>query len=131
MPAIVTTGRNFSTIRPAYGLFWQQYLNLRISGVYLVRSPQKLGALATRPSFCPKMWSLPAIVTTGRNFSTTHPANGHFWQQDSNLRISGVYLVRSPPRLGALTTRLSCCPKYQLTPALVTTERDLTTNRPV
>ena len=109
MPAIVTTGRNFSTIRPAYGLFWQQDSNLRISGVYLVRSPQKLGALTTRPSCCLKIWLTPAIVAMGRDFSTNRPAYGLFWQQDSNLLVSGVYLVRSPQRLGALTTRPSCC----------------------
>ena len=75
MPAIVTTGRNFSTIRPAYGLFWQQDSNLHISGVYLVRSPQKLGASTTRPSCCIlfKIWLTPATVTKGRNFSTNPP----------------------------------------------------------
>ena len=150
MPAIVTTGRDFSTIRPAYGFFWQQDSNLRISGVYLVRSPRKARSLnhsAILPSniwtmpaivttgrvlyhqppslwtslreqdfdptlirriFSPfsamktrglnhsvKIWSMPAIVTTGRDFSTIRPAYGLYWQQDSNLRISGVYLVRS------------------------------------
>ena len=108
-PAIVTTGRDFSTNRPAYGLFWQQDSTLLVSGVYLVRSPRKLEALTTRPSCCPKVWSTPAIVTTGRDFSTNRPAYGLFWQQESNLRISGVYLVRSLRKLEALTTRPSCC----------------------
>ena len=31
-----------------------------------------------------KMWSMPAIVTTGRNFSTIRPAYELFWQRDSN-----------------------------------------------
>ena len=112
--AIVTTGRDFSTIRPAYGFFWQQDSNLLVSGVYLVRSPQRLGALTTRPSCCLMIWLTPAIVTTGRDFSTNRPAYGLFWQQDSNLLVSSVYLVRSPQRLGALATRPSCCPKFGL-----------------
>ena len=112
MPAIVTTGHDFSTNCPAYGLLWQQDSYLLVSGVYLVRSPQRLGALTTRPSCCPKkIWLTPAIVTTGRDFSTNRPAYGLFWQQVSYLLVSGVYLVRSLQRLGALTTRPSCCPK--------------------
>ena len=120
-----------------------------ISGVFLVRSPPKLGVLTTRPSCCPKMWSMPAIVTTGRNFSTIRPAwpmpaivttgrdyctirpaYGLSWQQDSSLRISGVYLVRSPRKLGVLTTRPSCCPKIWSMPAIVTTGRDFSTIHP-
>ena len=50
----------------------------------------------------PNIWLTPAIVTSGRNFSTIRPAYGLFWQQDSNLRISCVYLVRFPRKARGL-----------------------------
>ena len=91
------------------GLFLAAGLEPGISGVYLVRSPSKLGALTTRPSCCPKMWSMPAIVTTGRVFHHQPPSLWTLLAAGFEPGISGVYLVRSPPKLGALTTRPSCC----------------------
>ena len=114
MPAIVTTGRVFSTNQPAYGLFLAAGLEPpRIRRIFCPFS-SKARSLSHSSILLPKIWSMPAIVTTGRDFSTNRPAYGLFWQQDSNLLVSGVYLVRSPQRLGALATRPSCCPKFGL-----------------
>ena len=94
-----------------------------ISGVYLVRSPPKLGALTTRPSCCQKMWSMPAIVTTGCVFHHQPPSLCTFLAAGFKPGISGVYLVRYPLKLGAFTTRPSCCQKMWSMPAIVTTGR--------
>ena len=61
--------------------------------------------------FLKKMWSMPAIVTTGRVFHHQPPSLWTFLVAGFEPGISGVYLVRSSPKLGALTTRSSCCPK--------------------
>ena len=84
MPAIVTTGRDFSTNRPAYGLFWQQDSNLLVSGVYFSPFSSKARSLNHSAIQLPlKIWLTPAIVTTGRDFSTNRPAYGLFvWRQD-------------------------------------------------
>ena len=68
-------------------------------------------ALAFNHSAIPlpkKVWLTPAIVTTGRDFSTNRPAYGRFLAAGFEPGISGVYLDLSPPKLGALTTRPSC-----------------------
>ena len=63
------TGRVFITNRPGYGLSCQQDLNLRLSGVYVVRSHQEARGPSHVAILLPyKYWRLPAIVTTGRVF---------------------------------------------------------------
>ena len=52
---------------------------------------------------------MPAIVTTGRVFHHQPPSLWTFLAAGFEPGISGVYLVCSPPKLGALTTRPSCC----------------------
>ena len=54
---------------------------------------------------------MPAIVTTGRVFHHQPPSLWTFLPAGFEPGISGVHLVCSPPKLGALTTRPSCCPK--------------------
>ena len=107
-PAIVTTGRDLSTIRPAYGLLvWRQDLQPGFEPTshhgYLT---EKL-ALTTRPS-CPlKCWSMPAIVTTGRSRETKlqyHPPSlwtscvgTRFCNLVSNPRVTMAISQRSWP----------------------------------
>ena len=88
-PAIVTTGRGFHHQPPS---LWT------------------LLAAGFEPGIT-QMWSRPAIVTTRRVFRHQPPSLWTFLAAGLEPGISGVYLVCSPPKLGALTTRPSCCPK--------------------
>ena len=83
----------FITNRPAYGHYFGSGIEPGISGVYLVRSSPKLGASTTRSSYCPKMGSMPAIVTTGRVFHHQPPPVDFF---GSGIRTRHIRRIFSP-----------------------------------
>ena len=119
------------TAQPMNFLEGQDFDPTLIRRIFSPFSAMKYRGLNHSATLPLKMWSMPAIVMTGRNISTLRPAHGLFWQQDSNLRISDVYIVRSPRKLGALTTRPILLPKQiRLTPATVASGRVFITNRP-